>query len=207
MWFSTRITSLSAILVVVTMIMIESTCIAARPTPGGKSIVPRANTNTQTASVLETIRWNIGATGYYNLFNKHSQYDRSLAYILDDGPATIFVPSNDAVNGFPWPDKNEDQIDILRHHIIIGEQIDYTHVRSNDLQSYQSAILTPFSSPLVVHNRSNTPRVNCARILRPPIKVKNTTIYLIDMVISPNNGHYNMATNDNQCSSGQRLSV
>jgi uncharacterized surface protein with fasciclin (FAS1) repeats len=54
----------------------------------------------------------VDAASYYNLFKKHSKHDRSLRHILGNGSATIFLPSNDAVGIFSWPDKNEDQIDI-----------------------------------------------------------------------------------------------
>ncbi|RKP26185.1 hypothetical protein SYNPS1DRAFT_28110 [Syncephalis pseudoplumigaleata] len=177
----------------------------ALPADPAATLSVKGASSRQTSAVVKAIGEELGASSFHAYLKKHYD-DGRLRSILGNGPATVFVPNNDAARVFPWPAKRSDdpadvdmEIDIVRKHIVVGHQIDYRRMGSNEARPYRASTVDQYSAQLVVRNGKGGPSVNCARILGRPHQVEHTFIYLIDAVLPLSNGDFGINSTFDQC--------
>ncbi len=112
--------------------------------------------------------------------------------LSNDGPYTVFAPTNDAFNALPQetrdgllkPENRDLLTDTLKNHVVPG------NVTSNQLQNGPVRTL---NEDLSVRSGPNGVVVNDARVLEPDIPASNGVIHTINRVLVPENVRASLA--------------
>ncbi|NEP10735.1 MAG: fasciclin domain-containing protein [Symploca sp. SIO2C1] len=112
--------------------------------------------------------------------------------LSNDGPYTVFAPTNDAFNALPQqtrdgllkPENRDLLADTLKNHVVPG------NVTSNQLQNGPVRTL---NEDVSVRSGPNGVVVNDARVLQPDIPASNGVIHTINRVLVPENVRASLA--------------
>jgi uncharacterized surface protein with fasciclin (FAS1) repeats len=113
--------------------------------------------------------------------------------LSNDGPYTVFAPTNDAFNALPQqtrdgllkPENRDLLADTLKNHVVPG------NVTSNQLQNGPVGTL---NEDVSVRSGPNGVVVNDARVLQPDIPASNGVIHTINRVLVPENVRASLAS-------------
>ncbi|MGF1676467.1 MAG: fasciclin domain-containing protein [Rivularia sp. (in: cyanobacteria)] len=107
----------------------------------------------------------------------------------DDGPYTLFAPSDQAFAAIPeatrqrllQPENRDTLRQILNYHVVPG------NLTANQIQSGEIQTLANNPLNIQVDQATNQVRVNGATVTQPDIQASNGVIHIIDQVILPPN--------------------
>ncbi|NJL80615.1 MAG: fasciclin domain-containing protein [Richelia sp. RM2_1_2] len=151
-------------------------------TPTTPPVTPGATVDDDIADVVED---NPSLKTLANLIDEADLEDT----LDDDGPYTLFAPSDQAFAAIPeatrqrllQPENRDTLRQVLTYHVVQG------NLRANQLQSGEVQTLANNPVNVQVDQASNQVRVNEATVTQPDIQASNGVIHIIDQVILPPN--------------------
>ncbi|MBF2015395.1 MAG: fasciclin domain-containing protein [Rivularia sp. T60_A2020_040] len=151
-------------------------------TPTTPPVTPGATVDDDIADVVED---NPSLKTLANLIDEADLEDT----LDDDGPYTLFAPSDQAFAAIPeatrqrllQPENRETLRQVLTYHVV------QANLRANQLQSGEVQTLANNPVNVQVDQTSNQVRVNQATVTQPDVQASNGVIHIIDQVILPPN--------------------
>lgn len=107
--------------------------------------------------------------------------------LQQDGPYTVFAPSNQAFDAIPQetrerllqPENREALRQILSYHVVPGQ------LAANELESGQIATVAGEPVNVQVDQAANQVRVNEATVTQPNLQASNGVVHIVDRIILP----------------------
>ncbi|MBE9211952.1 fasciclin domain-containing protein [Plectonema cf. radiosum LEGE 06105] len=151
-------------------------------TPTTPPVTPGATVDDDIADIVED---NPSLKTLANLIDEADLEDT----LDDDGPYTLFAPSDQAFAAIPeatrqrllQPENRDALRQVLTYHVVPG------NLRANQIQSGEVQTLANNPVNVQVDQASKQVRVNEATVTQPDIQASNGVIHIIDQVILPPN--------------------
>ena len=132
----------------------------------------------------KNLRQVIADDGDFNLLNRAIDQSGLSDFLADDGPYTVFAPTDEAFESISG-DKtnelfgsNEELANTINHHIVAGE---FSAAELGDVD----VIETLDGTTLDVAKGDGAITIDQAEIIRPDVEASNGVIHAIDRVLLP----------------------